>query len=93
MVLEAYVCWCVVNRIDSNILMRAQTLRLRIFGDQGRPRRRLSVRLLMYFDITHDLKASRQKARSPALTLTQVWRPERLKRVGPAMKLLIFHWI
>ena len=30
----------------------------------------------MIFATTHDWKAGHQKARSPALTPTQVWRPE-----------------
>ena len=43
------------------------------------------------FETTHDLKASRQQARSPDLTPTQVWRPELLKQAGSGMKMLIFH--
>ena len=53
----------------------------------------MSVRLQLFDETAHDLKASRQKARSPDPTPTQVWRPERLKRAGSAMKRLIFHVI
>ena len=51
----------------------------------GRP----ILSLLMFFC---DSNVRRQRLRSPALTPTQVWLPEKPQSISPARKTLIFHW-
>ena len=52
----------------------------------------LELMFTYVFEALHDLKARCKKARSPDLTPTQVWRPERSERVSQETNLLICQW-